>query len=155
MYIPKSGDQAASVRGSVVESGANTYTENEIDTQLDPRTSSNIMLVTGVIFGFDAAYAASADGIRIHLARASQTAILMPNHRDYIAAVDELTQLVTSGPLVTVRQRTVILPIPYPIASNLFLAVQGVSLAAAATVKVAVCGYIKKASSAELLRVSL
>lgn len=155
MYIPKSGDQAASVRGTVTESGANTYTENEIDTQLDPRTSSNIMLITGAIVQHDASLAVTLDGLKWHLSRNSATGILAPNHRDFIMGGDAVYNVTTSGSNESVKLHYIELPIAYPIASNLFLAIQGVSLTAAATLKAAVCGYIKKATSAELLRVSL
>lgn len=142
-----------SLRGKVVESAANTYTEATIDTNLSIR-GDHIFLVTGIWWSHDGNPIAAGDGIDIQLCYAPQTGGLWTSDPDWFAGYSRYLQFVTSG--AAMLEKTAYQQIDnYPIAvGSLYLGVVGTSLGAAVTAAVKIEGYHVKVNTTEYFRLA-
>ncbi len=143
-------------RGTVTETGASTYTETEIDTNL--ATFGNYLALVhtmdvkaegamGVING-------AADYLEIVLSRNSQTGIIGPDDADFICGFGFGMFFVTSGggEFEFVRER--LLHHPVPIVKNMYLGVKGTSLASAMTIQFRIGYHLTKGTEADILRIA-
>lgn len=142
-----------SLRATVTESAANTYTEATLDTNLSIR-GDHIFIVTGIWWQHTAVLVGDADSITVQLAYSPQTNVISPGDGDYFASYSIVTKITTSGQIV--YKGTEYMPInDFPIAVGaLYLGVKGVSLASAVVAGVKLEGYHVKVNSTEYFRMA-
>lgn len=142
-----------SLRGSVTESAANTFTQVTVDTNLGIR-GSDIFVMTGIWFETNANLSANGDQFVIQLAYSTQSAIIQVDDADWLVGAKWAIEFTTSGGSVWDQVKYVSID-HFPIAvQNLFLGVQGTSLGSAARGSFKIEGYHVKVSTTEFFRLA-
>lgn len=142
-----------SLRGSVTESGANTFTEQGIDTNLSIR-GDHVYIVTAICWKHNAAFEGDGDGVNLHLAYASQSDIIGPSDPDFLFGVNQRVDIVTSGGYGMHRvlyENIDHFPIAVP---QLYIGVKGASLGAAVLAEVKLTGYHVRVNTTEFFRLA-
>lgn len=140
-----------SIRGSVTESAANTYTEQSISTNLVAQGDAMFM-ATGLWVMMDPkGVLVNADEQWMHLAYTSQSFVITPSHADFIWG-----QCWQNTGAAAVLEVIRYIPIDhFPIASpTIYLGTQGVSLAQAGSVAFKLAGYLQKVSTTDFFRIA-
>lgn len=153
MTIPKEELSKFSLRGSVTESAANTYTEATINTNLQVE-GNMIFIATGLWLGTDATLSAAADRLGFQICYAPQAALVNQDNPDWIAGRSIAFEVVTSGASNWERFTYVNID-NFPLAqSQLFFGAAGTSLAAASTCTFKLEGWLKKVSTTDFFRIA-
>ena len=141
-----------SLRGIVTETGANTFTETAVNTNLTVE-GNMIFIATGLWFGHNFGLGSASDELGGQLTYAPQSAIIKPNDPDWIFGFDFRTVLTTSG--MHIQERLWYTNIDnFPIAQDqIFFGLAGVSLASAATAWFKLEGYLQKVTVTDFFRI--
>lgn len=142
-----------SLRGTVTETAANTFTEAQIDTNLSIR-GDHVFIVTGVWLYASATLGGAGDTFSIQVCYASQAGNITPDDPDWLFGASWQMAMVTSGAGVWLR--TMYTPVEhFPIAvPQLYLGVGGSSLATAAKGSIKIEGYHSKVNTTEFFRLA-
>jgi hypothetical protein len=140
-----------SIRGSVVESAANTFTEAQIDTNLAV-TGQHLFICTGVFFQSNAAFVGSQT-MGLQLTYSSQTDLIGLNDSDWLFGCSWSGGLAGAAGL-SVYENTVYQQIDhFPIAtSSLYFGGKGAALGFGTTNSVKLIGYHTKVAAADFFR---
>ncbi len=143
-----------SVRGAVTASSGNTFTQVAIQTNL--AAQGDMMFIgTGLWMNLDPnGPLVSADEVSAQLCYTTQTAIIGPDNPDWIWGRAFRYDLTTSGGAAF--EKITYTPVNFfPLATpTLYLAIQGVSMAQAASVSFKLAGYMQKVSTTDFFRIA-
>jgi hypothetical protein len=140
-----------SIRGSVVESASNTFTEAQIDTNLAV-TGQHLFICTGVFFKTNAALVGS-QLIDLQLTYSSQTSMIGLNDSDWLFGQSWQAGLAGAAGLAVWENQVYHKIDHFPIAtSSLYFGAAGVGLAFASTNSVKLIGYHTKVAAADFFR---
>lgn len=146
-------------RGVVTESAANTFTETAIDTNLSVH-GNVIAMIEGLQVLIPMAtmllLTANRDGLSWQLTKDTKAALVGMNDDDVVTADAISLYLATSGSsIMKGHQCYSIQPGPFPLLGNLYLGVQGESLASAASISCMVHYRLRTVSELEAVRTAL
>lgn len=142
-----------SLRATVTESAANTFTEQQIDTNLSIR-GDHIFIVTGVFWQHNAVLNGTGDQIAMQLTYATQSGLITASDNDFLFGIHQAHEVATQGAATYLK--SIWMPMDeFPVAvTALFLGVQGVSLASAVQASVKIHGYHVKVNTTEYFRLA-
>lgn len=147
--------QKFSIRGSVVESAANTFTSAQVDLNLS-LLGSHVFMATALQITHNAALTGAGDQLDVQLTYTTQTGIVDANDADFFWGLRNIVALTTSGAFIRDQSpRFVWTGGGFPIGvQNLQLAVQGTNLGTAVTVGLKLEGYLQRVTTSEFYRIT-
>ncbi len=142
-----------SLRATVTESAANTFTEATMSTNLAVR-GDHLFIVTGIWWDLSANLSGPGDTIQFQITYATQSAIIRPDDPDWLFGFGWRHDHTTSGGGLWERggyQAINDFPVAVP---TLYMGLQGTSLAGAAVGGVKIEGYHQKVATSEYFRIA-